>query len=299
MTTIEQRVEASDVQPDYSGREFTEAEIAAGVHRAFIGGVWDSHGQHQLDFLKSQGLRPDQKFMDVGCGCYRAGRHLVDYLDSDNYYGVDANRSLMETGYDVELTEEQRAKLPLANLRANDRFDVDFGVQFDMAIAQSVFTHVSLNHIRLCLFRMAKNTAPGGVFYATFFERPGKTPVDTIFNTTRAKPYFTEKNVFWYYRTDLQWAAQGMPWKFQYIGDWGHPAGQRMVAYTRLTDAEVAAAKAAKARGAGGAQAKPAAVTSAPKPAAGAQPPVGKIGPELRDFARRGRRWAARHIAPH
>jgi hypothetical protein len=33
------------------------------------------------------------------------------------------------------------------NLVANERFNTDFGVTFDIAIAQSVFTHVSLNHI--------------------------------------------------------------------------------------------------------------------------------------------------------
>jgi hypothetical protein len=40
-----------------------------------------------------------------------------------------------------------------------------------MAIAQSVFTHVSLNQMRLCLYRLARVMRPGGTFYATFCER--------------------------------------------------------------------------------------------------------------------------------
>jgi SAM-dependent methyltransferase len=236
MTQIERRVEATRVfRPDYSGKVFTDEDIAAGKHRDFIGGHWETHGENQLNFLTGQGLTPGDKFLDVGCGSLRAGRHLVDFLDPGNYYGIDANRSLIQAGYDVEFTDEQRARLPVANLRANDRFDGDFGVAFDMAIAQSVFTHVSLNHVRLCLFRLAKLVRPGGKFYATFFEQPQSTPLDKIVQKQEGgRPLFSEQNVYWYYRDDLKWAAGYSPWQFRYIGNWGHPAGQKMVEYTRL-----------------------------------------------------------------
>src|SRR5688500_12640036 len=49
MGTIEHRVEAPDRQPDYSGKEFSAEEVAKGLHRGFVGGVWDSHGLHQLE----------------------------------------------------------------------------------------------------------------------------------------------------------------------------------------------------------------------------------------------------------
>jgi SAM-dependent methyltransferase len=236
MTQIERRVEATRVfRPDYSGKVFTDEDIAAGKHRDFIGGHWDTHGEYQLNFLTGHGLKPGDKFLDVGCGSLRAGRHLVDFLEPGNYYGIDANRSLIQAGYDVEFTDEQRARLPVANLRANDRFDGDFGVAFDMAIAQSVFTHVSLNHIRLCLFRLAKLVRPGGKFYATFFEQAQSAPLDKIVRKQEGgRPLFSEQNVYWYYRDDLKWAADYSPWRFRYIGNWGHPVGQRMVEYTRL-----------------------------------------------------------------
>ncbi len=236
MATIEQRVEASGiVSPDYSGRVFSEADIAKGKHRAFVGGVWDTHGEHQLNFLLAQGLQPGDRFLDIGCGSLRAGRHLVNALDPGHYYGIDANLSLVQAGYDVELDDEQRSRLPASNLRANDRFDGDFGVKFDMAIAQSVFSHVSLNHIRLCLYRTARVMRPGGKFYATFFEQPPSTPLDRIIiRREGGRPHLTEQNLYWYYASDLEWAAGFAPWTFRYIGAWGHPAGQRMVEFTRL-----------------------------------------------------------------
>lgn len=234
MTEINRRIEVPDRKdPDYAGFEITEGRLERGVHRSFVGGKWDEMGQLQLDFLIAQGLKPADRFLDVGCGALRAGRLLVDYLDAGHYYGSDINHDLVATGYDVELDDSQRARLPLDNLLTTDRFDNDFGVKFDMAIAQSVFTHVPLNMMRLCLYRVAKVMNPGGRFFATFFERGQDFPLDGVPTNTHQ---YTERNAFWYYRNDLRWVAKRAPWSFRYIGDWNHPRSQRMVEYTRLPD---------------------------------------------------------------
>ena len=126
----------------------------------------------------------------------------------------------------------------MSNLRANDRFNVDFGTSFDFAIAQSVFTHVSLNHMRLCLFRLAKVMKPGGVFYASFAQQPNGTPPDHMFKRIEAgRTYFNEKNVFWYDLEDMKWAGQNGPWKFDFVGEYGSSDQQLMVSYTRMTEA--------------------------------------------------------------
>jgi SAM-dependent methyltransferase len=283
MSEIEHRVETRGiVSPKYSEREFTEKEIASGAHRRFIGGHWDIHGLNQVNFLTHNGLRPEHKFLDVGCGPLRAGRHLVDLLMPGNYYGIDANLSLIKAGYEVELSDEQRSRLPVANLRANDRFDCDFGVRFDMAIAQSVFTHVSLNHIRLCLFRLGKVMRPGGTFFATFFEQPASMPFDKIIvRHEGGRPFLNEQNVFWYHRSDLQWASTFGPWRFRYIGGWGHPAGQMMVAFTRLPDEEVTRPKAALAEGT--------------RSRAAAELRY----KQMKRLVVRARRWAARRLDPY
>jgi SAM-dependent methyltransferase len=232
MPEIEERFEVPSYrEPDYGTRVLTEEQIAAGAHRKWVGGSFEEHGRRQLDFLLGQGLSPHDRLLDVGCGSLRAGRLLVDYLDAGNYYGIDANRSVIQAGYDQELTPELRAKLPSTNLRASDRFGVDFGVDFDVALAQSVFTHVSLNHVRLCFSRVAQVMRPGGRFFVTFNEQPADFPVDGVVQTKRNK--YTERNVYWYYRRDIRWAASFSPWDYRYIGRWGHPGGQRMVQFTR------------------------------------------------------------------
>ena len=231
MYEVERRVEANHAEPDYQSWTFDEAARDKQRHRAQVGGRWDEMATLQLDFLVSQGLTPSMRFLDVGCGSLRAGRLLVPYLDPGHYYGIDIGAEMIEAGYERELDDETRTRLPLSNLRMTDRFDADFGVEFGMAIAQSVFTHVSLNHIRLCLARVAQVMAPGGRFYATFFERGPSHPIDEI----RGRQY-TERNLFWYYRKDLRWAADRTPFSFRYIGGWNHPVHQKMVEFTRLPD---------------------------------------------------------------
>lgn len=231
MVNIERRIEARHREPQYQEWTFGAAERAEQKHRSAVGGKWDEMGRVQLDFLKAQGLTPSMRFLDVGCGSLRAGRLLVPYLDPGHYYGVDIAAEIIEAGYEDELDDESRARLPLSNLRMTDRFDCDFGVEFDMAIAQSLFTHVSLNHIRLCLYRVAKVMRPGAKLYATFSEKPRDYPLDGMWGRA-----YTERNVFWYYRRDLRWAAERTPLEFRYIGEWGHGRNQKMVEYTRLPD---------------------------------------------------------------
>lgn len=231
LDSIERRLETGRPEPDYAGKEMNTTQARnRRSHRKFVGGMWEEMGQFQLDFLIGAGLKPSHKFLDVGCGSLRAGVRLVDYLDPGNYYGIDINHSLLEAGYFHELTDAQRARLPVANLHSTDRFDCEFGVRFDYAIAQSVFTHVSLNHVRLCLYRVAKAMAPGGRFYATFFEQPAGFAVDGV---PANRPKYSERNIFWYYRSDLEWAADDAQWKVRYVGDWKHPRGQKLIEYTR------------------------------------------------------------------
>lgn len=226
--------------PDYSGKRFTEEEIQKNAHRSFVagaGGKWDEGGRGQLDFMISKGLGAGHKFIDIGCGALRAARHFVDYLDRGNYYGIDANYDLVSLGYNRELTDAQRMRLPVSHLRANDRFNVDFGIDIDFAIAQSVFTHVSLNHVMLCLHRLSKVTKPGGTLFASICEQPDDADIDYIYQVhPKGRTYFFEKNVFWYRQIDMRLAASTGPWGYNYVGDYGSPQQQTMVSFTRLPD---------------------------------------------------------------
>lgn len=211
----------------------SEKQIDNKRHRKRVGKLWDEVGQLQRDFLVKEGLRPEHRLLDVGCGALRAGIHLAKYLEPGHYYGIDINESLLRAAIEHEIPEAGlQDRLPVENLRATSTFEADFGVPFDMAIAQSVFSHLPLNHLRLCLWQLAKVMPPGGRFFATAFIAGDDVPYDAdvkqVVHTTRP-----ERDPFHYHVHELEWAATVAEWDCLFIGKWKHPRGQQMVEFRR------------------------------------------------------------------
>jgi SAM-dependent methyltransferase len=220
----------------YYNDKVIEAKVKAGQHRDAVGGLWEEIGQLQLEFLVSSGLNPKDRVLDIGCGCLRGGVKLVRYLDSSNYFGTDLNEALLEAGYAEIAKEALTEKLPRSQLVRDGDFNFSWSEKpFDVALAQSVFTHLPLNHIRICLERLASVIRSRGRFYMTFFEIPADHPTYQPYRQMPGGVITNGANDPYHYRfSDLEYFASGLPWTCRYIGDWGHPRGQRMVEYTRL-----------------------------------------------------------------
>jgi SAM-dependent methyltransferase len=219
----------------YEQADRVAEEVAAGRHRELIGGMWEELGRMQLEFAIGRGLRPEMTVVDVGCGCLRAGVHFVRYLEPGRYHGVDAHRELLDAGFEIELDDELRGRLPRANLLASAEFDfAALGRRFDMAFAQSLFTHLPPQPIRLCLERLAPAMQDGGSFYATFFEcpedRPPEEPLDHQPGGIRT---FADADPYHYRVRDFERICRGLPWEVRYVGDWRHPRAQRMLEFVR------------------------------------------------------------------
>ena len=91
------------MESSYDDPDFVAGQVRAGQHREVIGGLWDEMGRLQLEFMRAQGLQPQHRLLDLGCGSLRAGIHFVRYLDAGRYYGLDHNQSLLDAGYGTEL----------------------------------------------------------------------------------------------------------------------------------------------------------------------------------------------------
>lgn len=241
MTEDETRV--SPPPPEHESTAFnayagglSAEQIEAGWHRTWIGGLWEEMGRFQLDYLVAEGLKPAMALLDVGCGCLRAGVHFIPYLEPGRYFGIDVSAPLLDAGYDVELAAlGLQDRLPRENLLANGSFEAwRFGTPFDIALAQSVFTHLPANFIRRCLIELAKSMAPGGRFYATYFECPDDRPdALTLEHQPGGIVSHLDRDPYHYRARDLDWLADGLPWKVEHVGDWGHPRDQRMVRFVR------------------------------------------------------------------
>ena len=194
---------------------------------------WDYLGQLQLDYLVERGLEPGHQLLDVGCGPLRAGVHFIRYLEPGHYAGVDIRPELLEAARVVELPRHGLVDKDPA-LLTSDRFEFGkLGRTFDYAIAQSVFTHLSLNAIIRCLVEMGRVLRPGGRFYATIHENPhGKLFLDDIEQSEDCVSHY-DTDFFHYDLDALRFACEGTGLSFEYEGEWGHPNKQKMVVFTR------------------------------------------------------------------
>lgn len=217
------------------GVELSAADLAAGRHRELVGGLWDEIGRLQFDFLVRDGLRPDERLLDVGCGCLRGGVHFVRYLEPGRYYGLDVSAALLRAGYDVELPRAGLAgRLPRENLLVNGRFEAwRFGVRFDAALAQSLVTHLPAGDVRLCFAGIARAVRPGGRFYVTFFEAPEGGAPPELRHSPGGITSFADRDPYHYRLSELRALAGARHWDVQYVGEWSHPRAQRLLRLVR------------------------------------------------------------------
>lgn len=139
-------------------------------YRAYVG------PPHNYDFIAAMtfcllttiGLRQHHRMLDIGCGSLRLGRLFIPYLNVGNYTGIEPNAWLVDEGVRNEVGASQiRLKRP--NFVTGENAEMLHGKgPFDYAVAQSVFSHCSLQLIRGWLCGLAPLLTPGGTLLATY-----------------------------------------------------------------------------------------------------------------------------------
>lgn len=205
-----------------------------GWHRRAIGGMWDTMGKLQFDYLVQQGLKPHHYLLDVGCGPLRGGWRFIEYLDEGRYHGIDRRWDLIEAGIDFDLRPRGlMAKRPVLTEEPHFRFS-RLGRRFDYALAQSVFTHLSVNEITRCLMRMEQALEPGGKFFATFYENErGKRNLDDVEQQPGLVTHF-DRDFFHYDLGTFEWICRDTELEVEYLGGWNNPRNQKMLCFTRV-----------------------------------------------------------------
>ena len=190
--------------------------------RGFVGGIWHEMGELQFRFLVDKGLQPHHVLIDVACGSLRAGVRLIPYLETGNYLGIDIDASLIEHGKAKELGAVLCA-IKRPEFVVSDHFEFEkFSKKCDFAIAQSLFTHLIADEISLCLRKLRPIMNNDARFFATFFEVP-----EPIKNPPRSHPH----GAYMFTINEMRDMGAAAGWGFEYIGDWRHPRGQKMVCY--------------------------------------------------------------------
>ena len=216
----------------YEDEDALRRDVENGKARDSVGGLWDEIGPLQLAFLQSRGLRPEHRFLDLGCGCMRAGVHVVPYLNVGNYHGIDLSPSLILAGWQELRDAGVDGRVPAGNVRETGAFDVSGFPPFDYGVAQSVFTHLPLPHFVACLKAIRPHFTNGGRFFATFFTAsPGVTEqLHARGNITS----YHDRDPFHFSIDMILHAAQEAGWRPTWLGEWRHPRDQQMCELTPL-----------------------------------------------------------------
>jgi ubiquinone/menaquinone biosynthesis C-methylase UbiE len=125
-------------------------------------------------------IKPDQKILDVGCGCGRIAIHFLNYLNEQGQYiGIDSNKSLLSYCADNISIINNKFQFKLIDayngvysrdgkLKCKDIiFPIEDGT-VDIVIMWSVFTHMCLVDMDAYLKEIHRVLKKGGLFISSF-----------------------------------------------------------------------------------------------------------------------------------
>jgi len=191
-------------------------------HRAHGDGHCREAGNRPLDFLVTNGLRRSHNLVQVGSGNLSTGIHLIRYLETGRYCGIEKNLGLMRDGITRELGQTLfAAKRPLFILTDRFAFECCDNAP-DFVFAESLFAHLDPKSIGLCLQNLRARITGDCVFFAAFVEAPPATH----------RPAWTDgREYFSYTRAQMEILGMRSGWIPAYVGGWGHPRGLMMMSY--------------------------------------------------------------------
>jgi ubiquinone/menaquinone biosynthesis C-methylase UbiE len=134
----------------------------------FVGANGDFELKSQRDFMIAHGLKPDQTFLDLGCGCLRGTAYLVDYLNDGNFFGADVSKSLIAMAparLDALGVSNKPTLVPIENFN----LPAVFKTQFDFILSVSLLTHVLPADIPSLFRGVAGVLEPTGTWFFTMY----------------------------------------------------------------------------------------------------------------------------------
>ena len=169
--------------------------------------MWRKRGRRQLNYLVANGLLPQHRMLDIGCGNLRAGRRFINYLDSGNYWGIDISPDAIAGAQDVVRDERLVDKNPHLLVVSDLTFDFADDESFDVVHANSVFSHSPMPVIDECFAHIGRILAPTGFF-------------DFTFNRTESRERSALGEDFYYRTETLLDAAHGHGLQAEFRDDW-------------------------------------------------------------------------------
>ena len=109
-------------------------------------------GLGQFTLLLKEGMKHESSVLEIGSGCFAAGKFVADY--ADGYLGIEPNEAVAgAVGYPVEHVSDFRSTA---------------GVKFDYILSHSILSHASDSQLPQFMQAVKDQLEPGGVCLASF-----------------------------------------------------------------------------------------------------------------------------------
>lgn len=146
-------------------RSPTIQELNEEHHRVY-GRPW-CLGKIYMNILISLGITRDDKVLDFGCGCGRVGVELLQYLNKDRYFGVDADLEGLDVflNYEIPNVHIDHTSFFIAHDSTLD-FEI-FGEKFDYIIDLFASAHLQKNDLLRFAQACKVNLKKGGKLVVT------------------------------------------------------------------------------------------------------------------------------------
>ena len=170
---------------DYFSRLLNDKKDLPPLHlRRYVGPLesFESSGAEFMDHLRLLAeLRPDERVLDIGCGCGQMALHLEKYLDENgSYAGVDIHRPSIrwcQKNIGARRSNFQFAHIDVRNFAYNpdgkhraETYQFPFEDRsFDLILLKSVFTHMRPPEVSNYLREVSRLLRSNGRCLATFF----------------------------------------------------------------------------------------------------------------------------------
>jgi SAM-dependent methyltransferase len=170
---------------DYVSRLLNCKQDLPPLHlRRYVGPLnsFESSGAEFMDHLRLLAeLRPEERVLDIGCGCGQMALRLEKYLDENgSYVGVDIHRPSIrwcQKNIGHRRSNFQFAHIDVRNLAYNpngthraETYQLPFDERsFDLILLKSVFTHMRPTEVSNYLREVSRLLKSNGRCLATFF----------------------------------------------------------------------------------------------------------------------------------
>ena len=181
----------------------------------------------------------NKSFIDVGAGDIVLGEFLLEIGIPRTFYAQDLSEISLKVG--IDRIKKSKINPDIFVTMSSDNFDFskveDF--ELDFAFSNSLFSHLSINSILLCLRKLSKKMKIGGKYFTSMIVLPSSKEEESFDwsylenKYTDVKSYSTKDPFHYSAETINNLSSFNTGFKLIKIHDYGHPF-QKLAEFERL-----------------------------------------------------------------